>query len=123
MARANDDANVEQLYAAGADFVVSNASVGASILNNILESKESVFLTEGITVFRRALPDALVGTSIADSQIRPLTGCSIVALEQADDSMPLIMPPPEQILRQGMGLLLIGGPEQEEQFSKTFSVA
>jgi len=121
VARANDDTNVEQLYAAGADFVVSNASVGASILNNILESKESVFLTEGITVFRRALPDELVGASIADSQIRPLTGCSIVALEQADGSMPLIMPPPEQILRQGMGLILIGGPQQEEQFSKTFA--
>ncbi|MHB8057468.1 MAG: potassium channel family protein [Desulfuromonadaceae bacterium] len=123
VARANDDANVEQLYAAGADFVVSNASVGASILNNILESKESVFLTEGITVFRRALPDTLVGTSIADSQIRPLTGCSIVALEQADGSMPLIMPPPEQILRQGMGLILIGGPQQEELFSRSFAVA
>jgi Trk K+ transport system NAD-binding subunit len=120
VARANDDSNVEQLYAAGADFVVSNASVGANILNNILESKESVFLAEGISVFRRPLPEQLVGKTIADSQIRPRTGCSLVALEPPGGGEPLIVPPPEQQLEAGMGLILIGGPEQEELFSQTF---
>ncbi|MEA3545306.1 MAG: NAD-binding protein, partial [Thermodesulfobacteriota bacterium] len=38
VARANMEENVSQLYAAGADFVVSSASVGANILTNILES-------------------------------------------------------------------------------------
>lgn len=121
VARANDDTNVEQLYAAGADFVVSNASVGASILSNVLESKESVFLTEGISVFRRTLPPELIGKTITESQIRPLTGCSIVALVPADSSSPLIVPPPEQQLLDGMGLLLIGSPQQEELFGTTFS--
>lgn len=121
VARANDDANVEQLYAAGADFVVSNASVGANILSNILESKESIFLAEGITVFRRSLPSELVGKSIRDSQIRPRTGCSIVALEANDCGEYLVVPPPEKILLEGMELILIGGPQQEELFSKTFS--
>lgn len=120
VARANEDTNVEQLYAAGADFVVSNASVGANILINILESKESVFLTEGITVFRRALPAGLVGKTIGESQIRPRTGCSIVALEQADGSAPMIVPPPEQLLMAGTVLILIGGPQQEELFSRIF---
>lgn len=120
VARANDDANVDQLYAAGADFVVSNASVGANILNNILESKESVFLSEGISVFRRRLPAELVGQTIAESQIRPRIGCSIVALEPADGGEPIIVPPPEQLLEEGMGLILIGGPQQEELFSQTY---
>lgn len=120
VARANDDANVDQLYAAGADFVVSNASVGANILNNILESKESVFLSEGISVFRRRLPAELVGKTIAESQIRPRIGCSIVALEPADGGEPIIVPPPEQLLEEGMGLILIGGPQQEELFSQTY---
>lgn len=123
VARANDDANVDQLYAAGADFVVSNASVGASILSNVLESKESVFLTEGISVFRRTLPPELVGKTIAESQIRPLTGCSIVALVPTDSTSPLIVPPPEHLLQVGMGLLLIGSPQQEELFGKTFSLS
>lgn len=121
VARANDDVNVDQLYAAGADFVVSNASVGASILSNVLESKESVFLTEGISVFRRPIPPELIGKTITESQIRPVTGCSIVALVPADSTSPLIVPPPEQLLKAGMGLLLIGSPQQEELFGTTFS--
>lgn len=120
VARANREENVEQLYAAGADFVISNASVGASILNNVLEGKESIFLTEGINVFRRSLPPALIGRSIADSRIRPLTGCSIVALERGEDEEPLVVPPPETLLEKGMGLILIGSPEQEEKFCKNF---
>lgn len=123
VARANDDTNVEQLYAAGADFVVSNASVGASILSNVLESKESVFLTEGISVFRRPMPPELAGKTIGESEIRPLTGCSIVALEPADGSPPLIVPPPEQQLQANMGLILIGSPQQEALFAETFSTA
>ncbi|MDO3377789.1 potassium channel family protein [Geoalkalibacter halelectricus] len=120
VARANREENVEQLYAAGADFVVSNASVGANILSNIIEGKESIFLTEGINVFRRDLPPELIGKSIQDSRIRPRSGCSIVALERDDDQDPLVVPPPETILAKGMGLILIGSPEQEQVFSRTF---
>ncbi|WP_305045973.1 potassium channel family protein [Geoalkalibacter sp.] len=120
VARANREENVDQLYAAGADFVISNASVGASILNNVLEGKESIFLTEGINVFRRPLPPNLIGQSIAESRIRPLTGCSIVALERENVEEPLVVPPPETILEKGMGLILIGSPEQEENFCRNF---
>ncbi len=120
VARANRDENVDQLYAAGADFVVSRASVGASILINVLESKESVFLTEGIHVFRRPLPAGLAGKTISDSRIRPLTGCSIVALEPPKGGEPMIVPPPETVLSEGVHLILIGSPEQERQFGQTF---
>ncbi len=120
VARANSEASVEPLYAAGADFVVSNASVGASILMNILESKVSVFLTEGISVFRRNLPPQLVGKTIDASRIRPSTGCSIVALEQGEDE-PLPAPVPETLLEEGMRLILIGSPEQEVRFGEMFA--
>ena len=120
VARSNQEENVEQLYAAGADFVISNASVGANILNNVLEGKETIFLTEGIDVFRAPLPPSLVGLSIAESQIRPKTGCSIVALELPDSTAPIVSPPPESILEEGMGLILIGSPEDEEDFSRKF---
>lgn len=120
VARANDDENVPQLYAAGADFVVSNASVGANILLNILEGKATVFLTEGINVFRRSLPPQFAGQTIAATQIRPRTGCSIVALESAAEHEPVFAPPPETVLVEGMSLILIGSPEQEETFSRSF---
>lgn len=120
VARSNNEDNVDQLYAAGADFVVSNSSVGANILNNVLEGKESIFLTEGIDVFRTPLPSSLVGMTITDSQIRPKTGCSIVAIEVPGSDDPIVSPPPETILEEGVGLILIGSPEEEETFSRKF---
>jgi Trk K+ transport system NAD-binding subunit len=118
VARANRDENVEQLYTAGADFVVSNASVGASILMNILEGKESAFLTEGISVFRRAVPEALHAKTIADSHLREKTGCTIVALEPADGGEPMVVPSPESLLHAGMNLILIGSTEQAESYDQ-----
>jgi Trk K+ transport system NAD-binding subunit len=120
VARANSEENVDQLYAAGADFVVSNASVGAGILLNVLEAKASAFLTEGINVFRRSLPETLAGQTIADSRIRLRTGCSIVALASAGESDPKVSPPPETRLEAGSNLILIGTPEQEEAFDAVF---
>lgn len=116
VARANSEENVDQLYAAGADFVVSNASVGANILYNILESKATAFLTEGINVFRRALPAYLIGKTLAGSQIRQRTGCSIVAIEPEDAGETLVSPPPETEFEKGVSLILIGTAEQEEAF-------
>ena len=119
VARANREENVEQLYAAGADFVVSNASVGASILHNTLENKETIFLTEGVYFFRRPLSPALVGKSIEESRIRPLCGCTVVALELPQDET-LIAPPPETILTAEMKLILVGSSEQEARFVSLF---
>ncbi len=122
VARANTEENVEQLYAAGADFVVSNASVGANILMNILESKESIFLTEGVSIFRRSVPASLVGQSIEESKMRPLTGCSIVAIESEGEE-PLLSPEPSIRLRAENKLVLIGSPAQEEKFGELFGRA
>jgi Trk K+ transport system NAD-binding subunit len=120
VARTNSDENVEQLYAAGADFVISNASVGANILTNVLKSKESIFLTEGLTIFRRPLPEGLVGKTIEESQIRPQTGCSIVALERPGQD-PLPSPAPNVKLEAGTKLVLIGGSREEKKFIHLFA--
>jgi Trk K+ transport system NAD-binding subunit len=119
VARANSEESVQQLYAAGADFVVSNSSVGANILTNILEAKESIFLTEGLKIFRRPVPIQLQGRSIEDSKIRPLTGCSVVALEQ-DGANPLPSPAPDVILTNEMRLVMIGNVDHEENFNSRF---
>src|SRR5665648_980283 len=42
------------------------ASVGANVLLNALEGKETVFLSEGLTVYRRSLPDTLSERPLAD---------------------------------------------------------
>ncbi len=119
VARANTDENVAQLYSAGADFVVSNASVGANILMNILESKESIFLTEGVAIFRRYVPTSLIGRTIEESRLRPSTGCSIVAIERPEKEL-MLAPTPEYRLTRDCSLMLIGSPEQEEKFGTLY---
>lgn len=113
VARANREENVDQLYAAGADFVVSNASVGANILMNILENKESIFLSEGMQVFRYPVPASMDGETIATARIRTLTGSTVIALERSEQKEPTILPTPDAVLSQDMTLILIGSPEQE----------
>jgi voltage-gated potassium channel len=117
-ARANREENVAQLYAAGADFVVSNTSVGANILMNILDNKDSIFLSEGMHIFRFPVPDSLNGKSLKDSRLRSLTGSTVIALERCTHEEPLLLPAPETILASNMTLIIIGSPEQEARCRK-----
>jgi voltage-gated potassium channel len=118
VARANREEDVEELYAAGADFVVSTATVGGSILLNILEHKESIFLSEGIHVFRAPITAALDGKTLQASRLRTTTGCTVIALEQGEEP-PLLMPGPDTRLSRGMNMILIGSPEQESRCRET----
>lgn len=113
VARANREENVAQLYAAGADFVVSNTSVGANIFMNILENKDSIFLSEGMHIFRFPVPASLDGTTLGASRIRTLTGGTVIALEKSGNEEPAVIPSPETVITRDMTLILIGSPEQE----------
>ena len=120
VARANREENVDELYAAGADFVVSNASVGATILMNIVENKESIFLSEGMQIFRYEVPSAMDGLTLASSRIRSLTGSTVIAIMPADEEEVYTLPAPETVLRRGMTLMLIGSTEQEMRSRSLF---
>ncbi len=121
VARANREENVDELYAAGADFVVSSSSVGANFLANVLEKKDSILLTEGVNVFRRPLPPRLSGWTIAESSIGALSGCAVVAILREESPEPMVGPPPETVLDTRMDLVLIGSPEQERRFGEAFA--
>ena len=118
-ARANREENVAELYAAGADFVVSHSSVGASILTNIVEGRQSIFLTEGVHFFWRQVPAALHGKTLADSRIRSLTGATVVAIQRGRDAITLDLAP-QTILDRSTALLLVGSPASEALFGERF---
>ena len=113
VARANREENVDELYAAGADFVVSNTSVGANILMNILENKESFFLSEGLEIERYPVPAKMDGLSLSGSRIRSRTGSTVIAIIPPDEGEAVLLPSPETVLRRGMTLMVIGSPEQQ----------
>src|SRR5690606_4768149 len=118
VSRATLERNVSTLHRAGADFVMSYASMGANALYNVLEKDDVVMLAEGLDVFRHPVPPQLVGTALADSKVREKTGCSVVAVEQGGEQV--INPPASYVLPAGAELILIGTTEGERQFVELF---
>jgi len=116
--RANFETNVSRLHSAGADVVMSYASMGSNIIFNLLRNAETLLLAEGLNVFRSQVPNKLDGKTIAQSDIRAKTGCSIIAVEA--DAQLMLNPPPDHQLRAGQALVLIATLQSEEHFLEVF---
>ena len=121
VSRATLERNVQTLHRAGADFVMSYASMGANAIYNVLEQDDVVMLAEGLDVFRYPVPRELVGRSLAKSRIREKTGCSVVALEA--NGKVTVNPSPELALPAAAELILIGTTEGERKFVQAFDRA
>ena len=118
VSRATLERNVSTLHRAGADFVMSYASMGANAVYNVLERGDVVMLAEGLEVFRFRVPAALVGRPLAKTRIRETTGCSVVALES--DGEVHVSPTPDLLLPRGGELIMIGTTEAERRFVEHF---
>ncbi len=114
LSRATIDRNVSSLHRAGADFVMSYSSLGATAILNLLRNEETLMLAEGLNVFRLEAPATLVGKNLAESRIRETTGCSVVAIKVGDTMS--INPDPQMPIQKGTELVLIGSHEAEEKF-------
>ncbi len=120
LSRSTDRRNVSSLHRAGADFVLSYASMGASLLFNSLEVGAVMNVAEGLNLFVVDIPDSLRGKQLIDSSIRVRTGATVVAIEGADGER-TINPPPEAKLGDGCRLIMIGDAEAEEAFQQGFA--
>jgi Trk K+ transport system NAD-binding subunit len=118
VSRATLERNISTLHRAGADFVMSYASMGANAIFNVLEKGDVVMLAEGLDVFRVPVPPKLIGHTLTDARIRETTGCSVVAVEQGADVT--INPPPTWSFSRGTDLILIGTTEGERRFLQRY---
>jgi voltage-gated potassium channel len=121
IARSNLEKNVSTLHRAGADFVMSYASMGANAVFNILEKDDVVMVAEGLDVFRCPVPAKLGGRTLLDSDVRRKTGCSIVAIEK--DGETIVNPDPTEPLPAAGSaeLIVIGNTEGERHFLKAYA--
>ncbi|HVM10263.1 MAG TPA: NAD-binding protein [Acidimicrobiales bacterium] len=118
IARARLDRNVTTLHRAGADFVMSYASTGATAMWNVLTADNTLQLAEGLDVFRVELPPALVGKTLRTARIRENTGCTVVATAAGDHLA--ANPDPDAPLVAGSDLVLIGDEEAERRFLERY---
>jgi Trk K+ transport system NAD-binding subunit len=120
ISRSNLERNVSTLHRAGADFVMSYASMGANAVFNLLEQDDVVMVAEGLDVFRGPIPKDLVGRTLKEAAVREKTGCSVVALEIGDET--LVNPPPDMPLPDSddAEIIVIGTTESERAFHKRY---
>jgi Trk K+ transport system NAD-binding subunit len=116
ISRARLERNVDTLYRAGADFVLSYASMGSSTIMNYLDASSILMVAEGLDVFEVRTPPAMEGKTIAEAGIREQTGCLVVAIE--DNGATVVNPSPHTVLRPRAELILIGTDEAEARFLK-----
>lgn len=118
ISRCTDEANVARLHRAGADLVMSYASMSANSIFNHLRGSDSCLLAVGLSVFPSSVPKSLEGRTLAESQVRSRTGCSILAIEIKGKRE--ISLQPDTLLPQGGKLILMGSMEAEEMFFDLF---
>ncbi len=116
IARVTAERNVRTLHRAGADFVLSFASMGASTVLNLLTGSGLVTVTEGLEVLRTPVPRALVGKTIAESGVRERTGCTIVAVRSSAGGALQTNPPASTLLAPGDELVLAGDAQSRDKF-------
>lgn len=120
LSRASEDRNVSTLHRAGADFVMSYASLGANTIFNFLMNEETLLLAEGLNFFHLNTPKSLWGKTLADSGIRENTGCTVAAVLRKGKTQ--INPEPDMRLDKEDELILIGTYETERSFLNKFQV-
>ena len=118
ISRATLDRNINILHAAGADLVMSHASMAANTIINILTPDRVLMLTEGLNIFRCPMPADLVGKNLLESGIRENTGCSVIALFR--EGRLRINPEPGESFGADDEMVMIGTAESEKNFAALY---
>ncbi len=119
LTRVTHERNVEAIQRAGADFVLSYASLGVHSVLSIVQGRELVVLGEGVDLFYVALPRSLVGRTLAQAAIGQRTGLNIIAVQHEDHVQ--AMPSADDVLVAGTALIAIGGTSAREKFRELYA--
>ena len=119
ISRSNLDRNVHVLHAAGANLVLSLASLVSTRIINLLEPGRVFMLNEGLNIFRADAGVALEGKTLINCGIRKNTRCNVVAVKTVEGEM-LVNPDPKREFHFGDELFLIGDSEAETAYYERY---
>jgi Trk K+ transport system NAD-binding subunit len=118
VSRITHERNVEAIHRAGADFVLSYASLGVEAIFSLLRRHELVILGEGVDLFTLSVPPSLVGKSLRETGIGSRTGLSVVAIQQGSEFVTQLSA--DMRLEDGAELITLGSLEQRRAFAEAF---
>jgi Trk K+ transport system NAD-binding subunit len=120
VSRITHERNLEAIHRAGADFVLSYAQLGSESILSLLQGRELLMMGEGVEFFQTALPPALAGKTLQDSQIGARTGLIVLALEVGEQTITNLAP--TTVLEVGSQLTMLGTTEQREAFMNAYQM-
>ena len=109
---------MKTLSRAGADLVLSYASMGANTVFNLMRGGEALLLAEGLRVFQSPIPPSVAGRSLGDSQIRRKTGCTVISVEE--EGRRELNPGVDFVMPKEGRMFLVGTLEAEDRFLEVF---
>ena len=119
LCRANDAESARKLYAAGADYVLSLATVAGRMLAQTILDEDVMALDKQIDVVRTEAP-ALVGQTLAEADVRARTGCTVVAVQRNGDV--ISQPDADFRIREGDALVVVGADADVARFNEVAGV-
>lgn len=118
LGRVTVDRNLSTMHRAGADFVLSYASAGATEVWNSLRGDSTVLLAEGLVMFRVTVPQQLTRQPLRETHIPRETGCYVVGVGRGGEIRTDI--DLDEPLPRDSQIILIGTDEGEERFLRTY---
>ncbi|QQS48499.1 MAG: NAD-binding protein [Acidobacteriota bacterium] len=118
ISRITHERNIEAIYRAGADYVLSYASLGRETIFSLIMGREPILVEEGIDLFISPAPESLAGKTLAESRIGERTGLIVIGIEEGDRC--LTNPRPDQMLTPGCNLLMLGSDQQRQSFTDIY---
>ncbi len=118
VSRITHERNINAIYRAGADFVLSYTALGVKQLMAIVQHDELVLLGEGVDLFALDVTPALVGKSLAEAHIGARTGLTVIGTQRGD--VVEAISGAAAVLEQGARLVAVGTPQGRMKFQELF---
>ncbi len=116
--RITNNRSLEASHRAGADFVLSYATLAAESVVSLVQGRGLMMLASGIELFQLPITSDLAGKTLADSEIGPLSGLNVIAVQK--DGKIDASQSPSRVLPSGGELLALGTPDQHSEFLRHF---
>ena len=116
--RANEVESTKKMYRAGADYVLSLATVTGRMVTSELLAEDVMAMNTQIEVIRTRAP-SLVGKTLEEALVRSRTGCTVVAIER-DGTLQTNVGPDTEI-EVGDELVIAGTDEGTNRFKELMS--
>ena len=119
VSRITHERNIEAIHRAGADFVLSYASLGIAHVFSLLQGRELGVLGEGVELFAVSLPQTLAGLTLSESRIGARTGLNVIGIQHGGHLV--TNPLASTRLQRESELIMLGSTQQRQAFTEAYS--